>query len=108
VNASSDDRTNTIVVTGPPETLVVIENVIKELDANPPRKKPSSSTACRNADSLNVEAVINSLFNSQGGSSVGSRTAGAATPQQLSQQQQRQPARQWPRHRAAGLTGGGG
>lgn len=35
VLASSDDRTNTLVVSGPTDTLKVVERVVKELDANP-------------------------------------------------------------------------
>jgi len=37
-------RTNTVVVTGPEDTLKVIDDVLTQLDANPLlRKKPSSS-----------------------------------------------------------------
>jgi len=35
VNASADDRTNTVVVVGPRDTLEIIAKVIKDLDANP-------------------------------------------------------------------------
>ena len=35
VYASADDRTNTLVVTGPAETLKVVDDILKQLDANP-------------------------------------------------------------------------
>src|SRR5262249_34259071 len=35
VSASSDERTNTIVVTGPPDILEVVTRVVKEIDSNP-------------------------------------------------------------------------
>jgi general secretion pathway protein D len=35
VKASADDRTNTVVVAGPPESLIEVEKIVKQLDANP-------------------------------------------------------------------------
>lgn len=70
VTASSDDRTNTVVVSGPTATLAVIERVIKELDANPAAEEAVFIYKLKNAQALNVEAVMNNLFN---GSSVGNR-----------------------------------
>jgi general secretion pathway protein D len=63
VNAAADDRTNSIVVTGPADTLVVIEQIVGELDANPAADETVYVYRLRNAQSLNVEAVLNSLFN---------------------------------------------
>jgi general secretion pathway protein D len=75
VNASADDRTNTVVITGPPDTLTVIEKVIKELDANPSADETVFTYRLKNAQSLNVEAVVNTLFN--GGTPTG-RSTGAS------------------------------
>jgi general secretion pathway protein D len=70
VHASSDDRTNTVVVTGPPETLAVIEKVVKELDSNPLAEDTVFIYHLKNADALNVQQVMNYLFNSNGASGV--------------------------------------
>ena len=70
VNAAADDRTNAVVVTGPTDTIAVIANVIKELDANPAAEQSVFVYRLKNAQSLNVESVLNSLFN---GTSVGTR-----------------------------------
>jgi general secretion pathway protein D len=77
VNASGDDRTNIIVVTGPPETLTVIDDVLKKLDANPAAEETVFVYKLKNAQALNVEQVVNVLFN---GGSAGSRT-GSRTQQ---------------------------
>jgi general secretion pathway protein D len=69
VTASADDRTNTLVVTGPPDTLSVVESVIREIDSNPAEEEAVFVYSLKNAQSAQLEAVINNLFN--GG--VGSR-----------------------------------
>jgi general secretion pathway protein D len=77
VNASSDDRTNTVVVTGPPDTLEIISKVVKELDANPASDETVFVFRLKNADALNVEQVVNNLFGnnySGRGSSSSSRS----------------------------------
>jgi general secretion pathway protein D len=70
--ASSDDRTNTVIVTGPPDTLKTIERVIREIDANPAADETVFVYHLKNAQALNVEAVTNMLFN--GTTGAGQRT----------------------------------
>ncbi|HEV2296158.1 MAG TPA: type II secretion system secretin GspD [Tepidisphaeraceae bacterium] len=76
VNASGDDRTNIVVVTGPPETLVVIDEVLQKLDANPAAEETVFVYKLKNAQALNVEHVVNVLFN---GGASGSRGANRST-----------------------------
>ena len=62
VIASADQRTNSIVVSGPPETLMVIEQIIKELDANPEQERQIFTYPLKNANAANVMEILNSLF----------------------------------------------
>jgi general secretion pathway protein D len=62
VTASADDRTNTLVVSAPSDLLKVIEGVIKQLDANPTADQAVFTYRLKNANSSNLEAVINNLF----------------------------------------------
>jgi general secretion pathway protein D len=62
VTASADDRTNTLVVSGPPEVLKVVEGVVKQLDANPAEEQAVFLYPLRNAKALNVESILNTLF----------------------------------------------
>jgi general secretion pathway protein D len=79
VTASSDDRTNTLVVSGPPELLKVIDDIIKQLDSNPTEEQAVFIYSLKNAKAVNIEAVLNNLFGVSGGSSYGrSSTSGGA------------------------------
>lgn len=71
VNAAADDRTNTIIVSGPADTLVVVARVISELDSNPEPEETVFVFRLRNARAANVEAVMNLLIN---GISSGTRS----------------------------------
>ncbi|MHB1155584.1 MAG: type II secretion system secretin GspD [Phycisphaerales bacterium] len=71
VTASSDDRTNSIVVSGKADTLVLVAQVVKELDANPAAEEQVYVFKLRNAQALNVELVLNGVFL---GASMGTRT----------------------------------
>jgi len=62
VTASADDRTNTVVVSGPPETLDVVEYVIKELDANPAQEEGVMTYAVKNGQATNIADVMNDLL----------------------------------------------
>ncbi|HEY8669151.1 MAG TPA: type II secretion system secretin GspD [Tepidisphaeraceae bacterium] len=74
VLASADQRTNTIVITGPADTLKVIDDVLDQLDANPASEQTFFIYSLKNGQSKKMEAVLNSLFGS--GSSSASRTSG--------------------------------
>ncbi|MGB7158164.1 MAG: type II secretion system secretin GspD [Tepidisphaeraceae bacterium] len=71
VNASADDRTNIVVVTGPSEILQVVDEVLEKIDANPAAEETVFVYKLKNAQALNVEQVVNILFN---GGSSGSRS----------------------------------
>jgi general secretion pathway protein D len=77
VNASADDRTNIVVVTGPPETLTIVESVLEKIDSNPASDETVFVYKLKNAQSLNVEQVLNILFN--GGSSSSRNTSRTST-----------------------------
>ena len=74
VLASSDDRTNTIVVTGPQATLDLIDKeILTKIDSNPASEQTFFIYPLKNAQAQNLQTVLNSLFGGNG-SSNGSRT----------------------------------
>ena len=79
VIASADSRTNSVVVSGPPETLEIIAQVIKQLDENPEQERRIFVYALRNANATNLMTILNNLFiemaalDQQGTSSRGSQ-----------------------------------
>jgi general secretion pathway protein D len=62
VTASADTRTNTVVVSGPADTMDVIEKVIKELDSNPQEERSIFVYPLENAQAVNLKEVLNNLF----------------------------------------------
>ena len=62
VTASADERTNKVIVSGPPETLELVANVLKDIDADPSQQRTFFIYHLKNATALNVEAVLNSMF----------------------------------------------
>jgi type II secretion system protein D len=62
VVASADTRTNSVVVSGPTETLTVIAQVIKELDENPAAERRIFVYALKNANAANLMTILNNLF----------------------------------------------
>ena len=80
VLASSDQRTNTVVVTGPPDTLDVIKKMLVELD------KPASEQTffiypVKNGTAVDIANTLNAMFTGTGGSSS---SGGANTSNRLS------------------------
>ena len=80
VTASGDDRTNAIVVSAGPDTMVTITQIIKELDANPAEEQGVFIYHCMNAQSANLETVVNTLFGANPQANSIRRTP--TTPQQ--------------------------
>ena len=78
--ASSDDRTNTLVVTGPTDTLAVIADVIKQLDADSTETTTFFIYSLKNAQSQNLQVVLNSMFSGSGSAGTTSRTTNGFTP----------------------------
>lgn len=62
VVAAADERTNSIVVTGPADTLEVVADVIKELDANPEQERQVFVYQLKNAEATNLMEILNNLF----------------------------------------------
>jgi len=60
--ASADSRTNSVVVSGPPETLAIIANVVKDLDENPEQERKIFVYALKNASADNLKTILNNLF----------------------------------------------
>jgi general secretion pathway protein D len=71
VNASSDARTNTVVVTAPKQLMEQITRIISEIDANPVADNVVYVYKLKNGSALNVEAVANMLFNGTGSANRG-------------------------------------
>ncbi|QQE11309.1 type II secretion system secretin GspD [Planctomycetota bacterium] len=62
VKAASDDRTNTVVVSGPTESLETIAMLIEDLDANPAATQSVFIYELKNADAETLEESLNKLF----------------------------------------------
>lgn len=60
--ASADSRTNSVVVSGPPETMEIIANVVKELDENPEQERQIFLYPLKNASAENLMEILNNLF----------------------------------------------
>jgi general secretion pathway protein D len=74
VKASADDRTNTVVVAGPADSIDEIGRIIHELDANPAASDTVFVYRLKNAQALDVQATLNSLFNGAAQPTSSSRT----------------------------------
>lgn len=72
VSASADERTNAVVVSAAPDTMKVIEGIVKDLDSNPAEEQAVFLYRIKNAQAKNLEGVLNTLFGT--GGSTGSRT----------------------------------
>ena len=80
VTAVSDDTTNTLVVTAPADVMKLIDNVVQTLDTNPASEQTMFIYRLRNAQSANLQTVLNTLFgNTTGTSGFGSSTTGNRT-----------------------------
>ncbi|MHC4354600.1 MAG: secretin N-terminal domain-containing protein, partial [Planctomycetota bacterium] len=60
--ASADSRTNSVVVSGPEETLAIITDVVKELDENPEQERQIFLYPLKNANAENLMTILNNLF----------------------------------------------
>ncbi len=68
VQASADDRTNTLVVSASPDMLKVVEQVVEELDKNPVQAQAVFIYRLKNAQASTLEGVLNNLFGTGSGS----------------------------------------
>ena len=62
VNAAADERTNSVVVSGPGDTLELVAGVVREIDSNPVADEEVFVYRLRNSQAINLEGVINNLF----------------------------------------------
>jgi general secretion pathway protein D len=62
VVAAADERTNSVVVSGPPETLEVIAQIVKQLDENPEQERQIFVYPLKNAQASNLKDILNNLF----------------------------------------------
>ncbi|MGA2439812.1 MAG: secretin N-terminal domain-containing protein, partial [Tepidisphaeraceae bacterium] len=72
VQASADSRTNTVVVSGPPDTLAIIDGVLSQLDANPASAQDFFIYRVKNGQAVDMASTLNGLFS---GSTASSTTA---------------------------------
>jgi general secretion pathway protein D len=79
VVASGDTRTNSVVVSGPPETLKVIEQIIKELDSNPEQERRIFVYSLKNGTATSLMTILNSLFQQM--QTLNQRATGSRTTQ---------------------------
>lgn len=88
VNVTSDDRTNTVIVTAPSDLLKVIGKVVEELDADPTTEDTLFIYHLRNAQAQNLEYVLNVLFGNVQGGNQNNQQNGQGGPNQNQQNQQ--------------------
>jgi len=62
VIAAADDRTNAVVVSGPADMLVIVEEVVKELDNNPNEEHQLFLYKLKYATAENIADRLNNLF----------------------------------------------
>ncbi len=85
VKASADTRTNSVVVTGPAESLVVVDGIIKALESNGVEPQGVFVYALKNGTSADMAPVLNNIFGtSTATTGVGTRstTPGMGAPGQ--------------------------
>jgi general secretion pathway protein D len=78
VVADADSRTNTVVVTGPSDTLEVIDTVLTQLDANPAAEAAFFIYRVKNGQSADMATTLNALF-SDSGSTTGTTSSTSAS-----------------------------
>ena len=68
ITTAADERTNTLVISAPNETMAVIEGIIEKLDSNPAADAAIFIYRLKNGQAAELEPVLNAVFgNSSGG-----------------------------------------
>jgi general secretion pathway protein D len=92
ISTTADQRTNTLIVTASPEVLKAVTGIVKQLDSNPASQQTVFIYRLRNAQSQNLQIVLNQLFS---GNATGAAGAGAGTASNtLGTQTQQRPGSQ--------------
>ena len=86
VIAAGDDRTNTVVVSGPPDVLEVVAQVVEQIDSDPAEEQSVFIYPLRNADAASVAETLTQLFNKVEQSAV--RTSGQSRTSPFSRSSQ--------------------
>jgi general secretion pathway protein D len=78
VNAVADVRTNSVIVTAPTAAITLIQDMIDKLEESPLSEQAFFIYPLRNAQSANLEFVLNNIFGNgtTGTGGVGGRTTG--------------------------------
>ncbi len=76
VLAAADERTNTVVVSGPSDTLDVVAQVVEQLDANPVEEEFVLVYPLKNAEADNLAELMNDLFEARDADAGAARTRG--------------------------------
>ena len=105
LTAVSDDRTNSVIVTAPTEVLKVVEDVVLKLDSNPAAEETLFIYRLKNAQALNLEYVLNTLF---GNTNQPNQQGGPNQNQDPQQRQNDQFNNRASRNRGGGRGRGGG
>ncbi|HXE51416.1 MAG TPA: secretin N-terminal domain-containing protein, partial [Tepidisphaeraceae bacterium] len=69
INAAADTRTNTVVVTGPPDQVVVVLDMLHQLDDNPAAEQTFFLIRLKNANAMDTMATLNAMFSGTGSTS---------------------------------------
>jgi len=80
VSAKADDRTNSVVVSAPEDTMAVIERLIADLDSDSSEGQSVFVYSLKNAQAANLVDVLNELFSEM--SDTETTNAGAAAERQ--------------------------
>ncbi len=76
INASADERTNSVVVSGPADTLEVVAGVIENLDSNPVEEESVLLYRLKNAQASRLAPLLNELFGQNDQATAARRTEG--------------------------------
>jgi general secretion pathway protein D len=74
VTAQGDQRTNSVVVSAPHDTMEVVEKMIKDLDADSSQGQAMFVYGLKNGQASNLVTVLKNLFNSMTTSTTGTTT----------------------------------
>ena len=85
VNAVSDERTNTVVVTAPSDAMRIITNILEKLDSNPSAESALFIYHLKNGVAADIQQTLNALFSTStsGGSTNNSNTNRSTSGQSL-------------------------
>jgi len=84
VNAVADERTNSLIITAPTETLKLIDSILKELDSNPEPAAELKAITLKFADADATAKLLNSTFKPDeggGGRNLFAMLYGMPTPE---------------------------